>query len=104
MTMTAEQKAILSSTPGRILDEEFLKEFGISQAELSRCTGIPRSTVNEIVRGKRPIQAEVAYALGLFFSMDPLFWINLQNRHDMRRVEFGNAREIRARVRPFQVS
>ena len=104
MTMTAEQKAILSSTPGRILAEEFLKEFGISQAELSRCTGIARSTVNEIVRGKRPIQAEVAYALGLFFSMDPLFWINLQNRHDMRRVEFGNAREIRARVRPLHVS
>ncbi len=45
LTMTTEQKAILASTPGRILDEEFLKEAGLSQAELSRRTGIPRSTI-----------------------------------------------------------
>lgn len=101
--MTAEQKAILASTPGRILQEEFLKEFGVSQAELSRRTGVPRSTVNEIIHGKRPIQAEVAYALGLFFGMDPLFWINPQNRYDMRRVDFGNAGKIRARVRPLAI-
>jgi addiction module HigA family antidote len=102
--MTAEKKAILASTPGRILQEEFLKQFGISQAELSRRTGVPRSTVNEIVKGKRPIQAEVAYALGLFFGMDPLFWVNLQNRYDMRRIEFGSAGEIRSRVRPLLLS
>ena len=102
--MTAEQKAILASTPGRILEEEFLKEYGLSQAELSRRTGIPRSTINEIIKGRRPIHAEVAYALGLFFRMDPQFWINLQSRYDMRRVEFGKAREIRARVRPIEVA
>ena len=102
--MTAEQEAILASTPGRILEQEFLKEFGVSQAELSRRTGIPRSTINEIVKGRRPIQAEVAYALGLFFRMDPQFWVNLQSRHDMRRLEFGKAQEIRSRVQPLQVS
>lgn len=102
--MTEEQRAILASTPGRILEDEFLKEFGLSQAELSRRTGIPRSTLNEIIKGKRPIQAEVAYALGLFFGVDPQFWINLQSRYDMRRVEFGKAREIRARVRPLASS
>jgi addiction module HigA family antidote len=102
--MTAEQKAILASTPGRILEEEFLKGFGLSQAELSRRTGIPRSTINEIIKGRRPIQAEVAYALGLFFRMDPQFWVNLQSRHDMRRVEFGKASEIRSRVQPLPAS
>jgi len=102
--MTPEQKAILASTPGRILEGEFLKGFGVSQAELSRRTGIPRSTINEIINGKRAIQAEVAYALGLFFRMDPQFWINLQSRYDMRRVEFGKARDIRARVQPLAAS
>jgi antitoxin HigA-1 len=102
--MTAEQKAILASTPGRILEQEFLKEFGLSQAELSRRTGIPRSTINEIIKRGRPIHAEVAYALGLFFRMDPQFWINLQSRYDMRQVEFGKASEIRSRVQPLSVS
>jgi antitoxin HigA-1 len=104
MTMTAEQKAILASTPGRILEEEFLKGFGLSQAELSRRTGIPRSTLNEIIKGRRPIQAEVAYALGLFFRMEPQFWMNLQGRYEMRRVEFGKGSEIRSRVQPLPVS
>ena len=102
--MTAEQSAILASTPGRILDQEFLQPFQLSQAELARRTGIPRSTINEIIKGKRPIQAEVAYALGLFFRMDPQFWINLQSRYDMRRVEFGKADDIRARVQPLSGS
>jgi addiction module HigA family antidote len=101
--MNREQKAILASTPGHILKQEFLDAFGISQAELSKRTGIPRSTVNEIIKGKRPIHAETAFALGLFFRMEPQFWINLQSRYDMRRVEFGKAAEIRARVQPLSM-
>lgn len=101
--MNREQKAILASTPGHILKQEFLDALGISQAELSKRTGIPRSTVNEIIKGKRPIHAETAFALGLFFRMEPQFWINLQSRYDMRRVEFGKAAEIRARVQPLSI-
>jgi plasmid maintenance system antidote protein VapI len=46
----------------------------------------------------------VAYALGLFFRMDPQFWINLQSRYDMHRVEFGKADEIQSRVQPLPAS
>ena len=95
--------AILRATPGRILEEEFLDGFNLSQAELSERTGIPRSTVNEIIKGKRAINAETAVALGAFFNMSPQFWINLQSQHDLRCVEVGNAASIRARVRPLAV-
>ena len=100
--MTADQKAILASTPGRILEEEFLKGFGLSQAELSRRTGIPRSTINEIIKGRRPIQAEVAYALGLFFRMDPQFWINLQSRYDMEIAKDLLADRLETTVHPLR--
>jgi antitoxin HigA-1 len=99
--MNREQKAIIASTPGHILKQEFLEAFGLSQLELSNRTGIPRSTINEIVKGKRPINAETAFALGLFFQMDPQFWINLQSRFDLRRVELEKAASIRARVQPL---
>ncbi len=99
--MTREQKAMLASTPGHILKQEFLDAFGLSQMELSKRTGIPRSTINEIIKGKRPISAENAYALGLVFNMDPQFWSNLQCQYDMRRVEIEKAAEINARVRPL---
>lgn len=99
--MNREQKAILNATPGRMLLEEFLDPLGVSQSELSRRTGLPRSTVNEIVKGKRPITAETAFVLGTFFGMDPQFWINLQSRHDLWVVRFEKAPAILARVQPL---
>jgi addiction module HigA family antidote len=99
--MTREQKAILAATPGRLLKEEFLDAHQLSQSELSRRTGIPRSTINEIIKGKRAITAEVAFTLGTFFGVDPQFWINLQSRYDLRAVQFQQAEAIRARVIPL---
>ena len=99
--MNREKKAILDTTPGRLLLEEFLEPYSLSQSELARRTGLPRSTVNEIVKGKRPITAETAFVLGTFFRMDPQFWINLQSRYDLRLVQFGSAKEILARIQPL---
>lgn len=99
--MTREQNAILAATPGRLLQEEFLEPHQLSQSELSRRTGIPRSTINEIIKGKRPITAETAFTLGTFFGMDPQFWINLQSRYDLRVVQIEKAAVIRARVQPM---
>lgn len=93
--------AILRAAPGRLLKEEFLDGFGLSQAELSERTGIPRSSINEIIKGKRPISAETAIALGTFFGMSPQFWANLQSQYDLRRVELEKAPAIRAGVRPL---
>ncbi len=99
--MNREQQAILASTPGRILQLEFLEGFQLSQAELSKRTGIPRSTINEIIKGKRPITAETAFTLGTFFGMSPQFWLNLQSQYDLRRVQLEKSAQIRARVRPL---
>lgn len=101
--MTREQKAILAATPGRLLKEDFLDAHQLSQSELSRRTGIPRSSINEIIKGKRAITAEVAFTLGTFFSMDPQFWINLQSCYDLRLVLFERGRSIQARVQPLVV-
>jgi len=95
------QPAILRATPGRILKEEFLEGFGLSQAELSKRTGIPRSTLNEIIKGKRAINAETAFALATFFDMRGQFWLNLQSQHELRRVELEQAPRIRARIQPL---
>lgn len=80
--------AILRATPGRILKEEFLDGFDLSQADLAKRTGIPRSTINEIIKGKRPIRAETALALSIFFGTTPQFWLNLQTHHAMEKAKF----------------
>ncbi len=71
--MTPEEQALRNATPGRFLQVEFLDEYELSQAELSRRTGLPRSTINEIIKGKRAINAESALALGLCFNNRPEF-------------------------------
>jgi addiction module HigA family antidote len=104
-TMTREEKAIRAATPGRFLQVEFLDEYGISQAELARRTGIPASTINEIVKDKRPINAEVAIALSAFFGNSPESWLNLQIAYALQIAQLDHtADEIRARVQPLAVA
>lgn len=102
--MTPEAKAMQAATPGAILLEEFLEPMGISQAELARRTGIPASRVTEIIKGRRAITAETALALGIFFKMEPQFWINLQSNYDLRRVQFEKEAEFRQRIQPYEAA
>jgi addiction module HigA family antidote len=104
MTTVKQTPAILRATPGRILKEEFLDGFNLTQVELSERTGIPRSTINEIIKGKRPINAETALALGIFFGTSAQFWLNLQTQFDIRRVQIEKEPQLRARIRPVAVA
>lgn len=102
--MTPEQKAWQAATPGGILLREFLKPMGISQAEFARRTGMPASRITEIIKGRRAITAETALALGVFFNMEPHFWMNLQSHYDLRRAQFDKKEaELRKRIQPLPV-
>lgn len=69
--------------PGEILWGEFMEPLGISQNKLARDIQVPPRRINEIVHGKRGITADTALRLGLYFSMTPEFWLNLQNRYEL---------------------
>jgi len=74
-------------TPGEILAEEFLKPLGISAYRLAKDTDIPASRVAEIIHGRRSITADTALRLGLYFNMEPQFWLNLQTGYDLDKLE-----------------
>ena len=42
------------------------------------------SRISDVVNGQRPITADTALRLGLYFAMEPRFWLNLQSEYDMR--------------------
>ena len=54
------------------------------------------SRISELVNGQRPITADTALRLGMFFGMEPRFWLNLQAEYDMRIAD----RELRAKLVP----
>ena len=78
-----KSKLLTNTTPGEILDEEFLKPLGLTQYRLAKDIGVPPRRVNELIKGQRAITADTALRLGRYFNMAPQFWLNLQTHFDL---------------------
>jgi antitoxin HigA-1 len=87
-------------TPGEMLREEFLKEYGLSQNQLAKAIGISPNRIAEIVHDRRRISADTALRLSLYFGNSPEFWLNLQTHYDLklarRQLDPEAAERIRA--------
>jgi addiction module HigA family antidote len=90
--------------PGEILLEDFMKPMGITARQLAADIDVSPSRISEIVHGTRPITADTALRLGLFFSMEPRFWLNLQSEYDMRMAKRNLQNVIEPRIRVFQMA
>lgn len=86
--------------PGEILRNEFLQPLGISVYELASAIKVPRSRVNDIVRGRRAVSADTAMRFARYFGMTPNFWINLQAQYDLEIAERTIGRKVEREVLP----
>jgi addiction module HigA family antidote len=71
-------------TPGEMLKEEFISEYGLSQNQLAKAIGISPNRIAEIVNNRRRITADTALRLGLYFGNSAEFWMNLQAHYDLK--------------------
>ena len=69
--------------PGEILSEEFIGPANITQQDLAEAMGVSRRTVNEIVRGRRRITAEMAIRLSKVLGTSAELWMGLQDDYDL---------------------
>jgi len=90
--------------PGEILLEDFMKPMGITARQLASDIDVSPSRISEIVHGTRPISADTALRFGIFFSMEPRFWMNLQSEYDMRIVKRDMLAKIAPRIRVHQMT
>ena len=74
-------------TPGTMLREEFLVEYGLSQNRLAKALGISPNRIAEIVSNRRRITADTAIRLSLYFGNSAEFWLNLQSHFDLKMAE-----------------
>jgi addiction module HigA family antidote len=88
--------------PGEILLEDFMKPIGISARRLAADIDVSPSRISELVNGQRPITADTALRLGLFFGMEPRFWLNLQSEYDIRVADRRLRAKLSPRIRVFQ--
>ena len=87
--------------PGEILLEDFMKPMGVSARQLAADIDVSPSRISDLVNGKRPVTADTALRLGLFFGMEPRFWLNLQTEYDMRTILRESKDKIAPRIRAF---
>lgn len=75
------------TTPGEILNEEFLAPMQITEYALAKSIFVPPGRINEIVKGNRAISPDTALRLSLFFGTTAQFWINLQTDYELLKLQ-----------------
>ncbi len=90
----------ISSHPGEVLLEEYLKPLGMSVNALATALRVPATRLGAIVKGERAVTADTAMRLGRYFSTTAEFWLNLQSMYDLTKTFSERGKEIERDVHP----
>ena len=90
----------VTTHPGEVLAEEFLKPLGLSVNALAIALRVPATRIGAIVKGERAVTADTALRLARFFGTSPEFWVNLQAMHDLTKARQDSGKAIERDVRP----
>ena len=94
---------IVAITPGELLEEEFLKPFGITKYRLAKETGMTPTRVGQIVAGKRNITADTDLRLCKFFGLSDGYWLRAQALYDTQVAKTKIADEL-DKITPIAVA
>jgi addiction module HigA family antidote len=81
--------------PGEFLTET-LEELGFSQAAFARAIGVSPMRISHVIKGARPVTAELALLFGRAFDQSPQYWLNLQGDYDLKTAEASIGPRLRA--------
>ncbi|MFM9900720.1 MAG: HigA family addiction module antitoxin [Polaromonas sp.] len=69
--------------PGEFL-RETLEDMVMTQAAFAEAIGVSPMRVSHLLRGERPVTAEMALRLGRALRQTPQYWLNLQTAFDLK--------------------
>ena len=86
--MATEFKPNYAVHPGVLLKEE-LDALHLTQKAAAEKAGVSKTVINEVIKGKRGISAELAVKLESVVESPARFWLNAQSIYDeiMARVK-----------------
>lgn len=90
--------------PGEILSEEFMKPLELSMNRLALDLRVPITRIADIIHQRRGITPDTALRLARYFRNTPVFWMNLQVRHDLEVAEDESAARVARDVRPHRAA
>jgi len=69
--------------PGEFL-REILDDMVLTQTAFAEAIGVSPMRVSHVLKGQRPVTAELALRLGLALRQTPQHWLNLQAAYDLK--------------------
>ena len=72
--------------PGVILHEDVLPALGMTQGQFASALGVSRLSVNELLRERRALSAEIAARLGKALGTTAESWLAMQSTVDLWEV------------------
>jgi addiction module HigA family antidote len=73
--------------PGLSVGYDFLEPLGLSVADGAEALGVTRQAINNLVRGRAGISAEMAIRLETAFGGGAETWLRLQVAYDLAQAE-----------------
>jgi len=80
--------------PGEYL-AEILTELELSQAEFARRVRVSPMRISHVIKGARPVTAELALLFGKAFGQSPEYWLNLQTAYDLASARGAMRRQLK---------
>jgi len=72
--------------PGEFL-RETLDQLGLTQAAFAEAVGVSPMRASHLLRGDRPVTAELALRLGRALGQTAQYWLNLQTTYDLKLAQ-----------------
>lgn len=86
------------TTPGEILQEEFLTPLNLTQKMLADHISVDIKVINRLVNGKTSISPELSFKLASAFDTTPEFWLNAQLAVDLFDVHNKLGSELPGKI------
>lgn len=87
--------------PGDILLHDFMQPLKLSSYKLAKELGVTAPSINEIVRRRRAVSAEMALRLSRYFGTSAQLWLNLQSQYDLEIAVRRIGRVLERSIHPI---
>ncbi|MCD4772977.1 MAG: HigA family addiction module antidote protein [Bacteroidales bacterium] len=97
MKTTENTIPLLATHPGKVLLDE-IKANDFTQSDFAKKIGLKKSQLNEIIKRKRNINAELAILLEKTLNIDAEYWLEIQKNYDLdkARINIKNQQRLEA--------
>lgn len=99
MSIPATKNGMPAIHPGEFL-LEILQDLDMSQAAFARMIDVSPMRISHVVRGERPVTADLALRFGRVFGQSPEMWAGWQADYDLKIAE-RQARQSLRKIRPL---